>query len=856
MEQILNIMLIHEIVSISNNKENILFSLNFNSAEQKKQLESRLDKFTKIKILYYNSISSTYEFKQSSLIDIDQMIEEFKSDEENYPEDVVDNLNQLAPLTRNSMYIEAKKYNQNHLEDKRLLRMFCLPNDLSSNGPTDNNISFFEYLEQKIRTETNFKNSYEGVALYVICENQESIKKAKALISKNLSEHVVIAIPKEPIPVTEFMLGLLAIEDIKSKNLIEEYSIQDRALLSEQEHLYREELIRNRNNYLSVKQVEWYGKNGKTIQINQKEDYDVADKVIAPLYYNYSNKLKHDEFNKIHDIKFGRTKNPALSEAIENLLNRNEHIVIDTESANNRGGIRYLQKCLLNLGALKQIDKKGSKLYCAPERKIEKFRQNLPALADMIEDIHNLKEGKRLNVNTLINKYNQLYGQGLLALSLMLAFAYRYFGDNLKIKQKDAAIGSMSLVRFEDFYDLIVGEYPNAYLEHKEIAVSEHNFINKLHNLFSDRRLAANEDASIIQVFRLMKEWWEKLPQIVKVRDIYKPEVVNIKNIFDIFEKIDSKNEHEFILRDIQTAYGFEPDEIINDKKTIDIIEWVGKDKSTIESSESRMEDKIIKGIREVFNVEGSTYNDIQTGISKWFNLLDDYQRDPMSEYSAEESKFLIKYLSSITDIRNTFFEDLPSSPGFNLGRISDWNADKSNEYIDKIRNGKTSIEVRIENATPSFDGEYNITKNRYILYKGELIVYLKHKDPTAKIFITTDGSDPKSEYFHRERATGQFELKIQSNVTLKFASQDKEGNFSCVNELHLTNEFKKNEIILPKQLTIEESPITFYFPMQFKGLIVTVKSLLRNALEKKVINKNELQKEMENIVNEILKEK
>ena len=226
-----------------------------------------------------------------------------------------------------------------------------------------------------------------------------------------------------------------------------------------------------------------------------------------------------------------------------------------------------------------------------------------------------------------------------------------------------------------------------------------------------------------------------------------------------------------------------------------------------------------------------------------------------MSEYPAEESKFLIKYLSSIADIRNTFFEDLPSSPGFNLGRISDWNADKSNEYIGKIRNGKTSIEVRIENATTSFDGEYNIIKNNYILYKGELIVHLKHKDPNAIIFITTDDSDPKSEYSHREKVVGRFELKVQNSFTLKFISQNREGNFSCITELHLTNAFEKNEIILPRQLTIEESPITFYFPMQLKGLIVTIKSLLKNALEKKVIIKSELQKEMENIINEILKE-
>ena len=859
MERILKVMLIHEIVAVNNSKENLLFSLNFSTKEQRKQLEARLEKLMKAKVLYCNHINDVYEFKRSDIIDIDRMIDEFKSDEENYPKDIVDNLNQFVPLIRDSVCIEGKNYNQNHNEDKRLLRMFCLPNDLSSTKNIEGNeFSFFEYIERGRQAETNFKKSYEGVALYVICEDRESIDKARDLVSKNPSERIVVAIPKEPISVTETIFNLMAIKHIKISEKFEDFSTQDKAALNERERLYQEELIKARDRCLSAERIEWYGKFGKTVQVDQKRDYDIANKVIEPLYYQLSNKIQHDEFNKIHDIKFDRTRNQALKEAIEKLLNRYEPVVIDTEYAHNRGEIRYLRRCLLNPGALKQIDRKGSKLYCQPERNISKFRQSLPALADMVEEVQNLEEGKRLNISTFVEKYAQDYGQGLLALSLMFAFIRHYFGDNLQIRRDETAIGDMPLIQFEDLYDLIVGQYPNAYLEHKEIAESERNFINKLYNLFSDKKLAANETASVVQVYRLMKEWWIGLPSVVKARNAYEPGVANIEKVLDIFEKIESRDEHGFILGDLQTIYGFEPDELITDEKVIQIIEWISKDKDTIESCERKIKDKILKGICEVFDIEGSTYDDTQTGVSKWFNALDSYQRDSIADYHTNESKPLIMHLGSIANIEKTFFENLPASAGFGLGRVKDWIVDKSNEYIKKIRTGKRVIEeneLRVENAEVIFDGDYKEGKDGSVLYTGELVVHLKHRESRARVFITTDGSNPKSTDSHREEAVGQFKLKVQDNITLKFVSQDKEGNFSRITTLPITNETKKYEIILPKQLTLGEPQVTFYFPESLKGLFITVKSLLKRILEKKIIDKSKLRQEIERILNEILEE-
>ena len=859
MECILKVMLIHEIVSVNNSKENLLFSLNFSSAEQKKQLETRLDLLTKAKILYYNSINDVYELKRGDAIDFDRWRDEFTSDVENYPKDIVGNLNKFVPLTRELTYIEAKNYNQNHNEDKRLIRTFCLPNDLSSTRKIDGKeMSFFESLglEYEMQTQTDFKKSYEGIAVYVICENRESIDRARALLVKNPSERIVVAIPKEPINVTEIIFNILAMEYIKKSERFEEFSTQDRAVLNEKDKQYLEQLQRERNKYLSPEHIEWYGKIGKTFQVDTKKDYDIANKVIEPLYYRYSNKLQHDEFNKIHGIKFDRARNQALKEAVEKVLNRYESIIIDTEYAHNRGEIRYLRRCLLNPGALRQIDKKGSKLYCEPERDLSKFSQNLPALANMIKEVQNLEEGKRLNINTFLKKYAQDYGQGFIALSLMLAIVRRYFGDNLRIRRDETAIGDMPLIQFEDLYGLITGEYPKAYLEYREIAESERNFINKLYNIFSQKKLGVSETASVIQVHRLMKEWWIGLPPVVKIKDAYESAAGKIEKFIEVFEKIESRDEHGFILGDLQTIYDFESDELITDEKTVQILDRTRKDKNTIESCEKKIENEILSGVRQIFNIEGSTYDDIQAGVSKWFNALDGYQRDSMAH--TNESKPLILHLGSIINVEKTFFEDLPSSTGMGLGKVREWIADKTNEYLEKIRTGKKVVEeneLRAENAEVILSGDYKRPKDDSILYSGTLNVLLKHKDPGMKIFITANGSDPKSTYSHREEAVGQFKWEVKDNITLKFVSQDKDGNFSRVTSLSITNEDKKYEITLPKQLIIGEPQVSFYFSESIKGLAVTIKSLLKRALEKKIIDKKKLRQEIERILNEILEE-
>jgi hypothetical protein len=857
MDRILKVMLIHEISGVDNNKENLEFSLNVITNEQKKQLAIYLELLTKTKVLWYNNINSVYEFNRSDSVDIDSMIDAFKATPENYPRDIIGNLEKFAPMKGDGVYLEAKNYNQTHNEDKRLLRRFCLPNDLSSNKTVaGKEVSFFEFLETEMKNESDHRKSYEGIALYVICEDTNSINTANNAIVKNPSTRIAIAIPKEPVPIAETIFNCLAIENIKTSETYESFSTQDKTIIHEKETGYNKLLLKARDTYFSPEFVQWHGKNGKSFQVDKKAEYDIANKLITPIYYKNANKIQHDEFNKIH-IKFDK-KNAALKEAVEKFLDRySSEIIINTEYAHNRGEIRYIKNCFLTPGAFREVDKKGPNLFCLPERVLSKFKNDFPSLVDMIEEIQNLEPGKKIKICDFIEKYAWDYGQGPVALCLMVAYIRCYFGDNIRIKHDETSVNDMKLDEFDELYDLITGQYPNAYIEHRDISDSEHKFVNRLYEMFSSQKLGANANASVIEVNRFLKDWWENLPSIAKVKEIYEKEDSDIYNLFNSFEKIGSVSEHNFVLEEIQTIYGFEPKELITDDKTEEIIKQLKKGKDKIESAESKIQEKILRGVCEVFNIEGSSLQDMQRGITKWFDTLDTYQRDINSDYHTKESKSLIKHLShDISDINKMFFENIPNEVGFNLEEVRNWLADKTSEYIKKIKEAKNIIEknqIRVENAKITFSGKYKEEANK-IRYKDKITVRLEHSQPGVKIYITTDDSDPKTTYSNRQLVPSPFEMEIRNNPTLKFVSQDKDGNFSRVAVYDLINENKKYEIILPPEKDlIGEKLIKFYFPESLESFKVTFQSFVKCALEEKIVDKKALREEVERILNEIL---
>jgi len=75
-----------------------------------------------------------------------------------------------------------------------------------------NSVPFFTALEYERLQIAGVTNSYEGVAVYVFCENENDIDAAKKAVAQNNQPRVIVAIPRNPISVYDAIFTLKALE--------------------------------------------------------------------------------------------------------------------------------------------------------------------------------------------------------------------------------------------------------------------------------------------------------------------------------------------------------------------------------------------------------------------------------------------------------------------------------------------------------------------------------------------------------------------------------------------------------------------------------------------------------------------
>ncbi|MFQ6044151.1 MAG: hypothetical protein ACE5PV_25130, partial [Candidatus Poribacteria bacterium] len=145
--RVLRTMLVYEISGINNTEENIEFGLNLQTLKMRTQLKNRLDSLVKDGILYLNKTAQTYEFRQSQAHDFEQIIEDYKFDENNIPPDLVKAFTELVPLEKEFQYLEGKQYNLAYNEDKRMKREMVMAADFGR--PVQTTASIYDVLSNK-----------------------------------------------------------------------------------------------------------------------------------------------------------------------------------------------------------------------------------------------------------------------------------------------------------------------------------------------------------------------------------------------------------------------------------------------------------------------------------------------------------------------------------------------------------------------------------------------------------------------------------------------------------------------------------------------------------------------------------
>lgn len=851
--RLLRLLLIHEIVEIPNRADNILFGLYCTTQAEKDRLKNLIEALLECGVLYRIKETQIFEFKKSTAVDLESRIEDYKRDRKNHPQNLVAELNELAPLSpKNELYLEAKNYNLPYSEDKRLQRRFVRGADLETervvSGETKN---YFEVLESEIAAQIAKSGEFEGLALYVVCSTPEEIVKAKDLCAKNQSERIVVAIPRQPVPLEDAILELRALLHIEKSEERKNFTMQDNAALdarlngdSSRKGAYRalEEL---RDRLMSNREVTWHGKYAQSLPVEPNSPYDAADRVMEALYSEGHNLFAHDDFNKLR-IRVDKTRSVALKEAVEKLADYTEPIVIDTEFAQQRGDIRYLQRCLLNTGALTQKSSVGSKLTCEFAGKVSDYSGKLPALAAMVQEIEALPETGKIRLADWAARYRQPpYGQGPIALALLLACLRRRFGDSIRFKMDETAVGDMPVRSFEEVLALSSGQYPNAFLSYKPLRQSEKELAAVVYKLFGPPVGAESREYTLAEAHSALKNWVNKLPSISRVPRLYDPDKhPHTAAFLDALTRLESKDAHAFLFEELPSAFGIDAGSAITSATVLALEAELIEEKKTLEGALNVVEERIAYAVRQVFNVSGNTYSDLLNAINEWYNSLDAQQRDVHAKYHSNESKPLILHLRSIEDFAGTFLDQIPASPDYGMRAVRDWAQDRVEEYAERLRSGKAHIEanrIKVEPPIVIPQGIDDWSGDGTLSFQDEVRIELGTPQPDMRIFVSEGGANPTDPAAVREEFTPGSPLIVRDNKQINIAVQDAEGNWSPVKTVQAINENKKFEPVVVENALGQKTVNPFIFPVGRESLKVTCRELFRQTLQHDVVDLEEL---------------
>ncbi|MFZ6018005.1 MAG: chitobiase/beta-hexosaminidase C-terminal domain-containing protein [Chloroflexota bacterium] len=850
MLRIIKVILVNEIAStqdinIANTAQNIEFALDYVSPEEKGQVESRLKRLCDAGVLFNNQ--GVYELVRGNRRDVRRLVEQYKANPDNRPTNLLDLFLSFNPLSGDDIYLEAKDYNAEFSEDKRLKVIFATPTMLIEEHPVDSApMSFFEKLEKERESITNRTSAYEGVAVYVFCENDQDIDIAKKAASRKNQPRVVVAVPRNPISVYDAIFTLKALESEWFKKQSQNFDPYEKA----EEKKLRDEALKVLENaktaYFSNSKVYWFASEGKEIPVQENKRHDIANWMIRDLYKNRRNTFGHNEFNKCHINLTGQVR-AIFKEAGDILCDLSKPISVNWSWPDNRGGTKYLRRCFVDHQALRVLSVEGDIRYLEAEKDIDKFRKFLPAYAHLLESLAALESKGEVNFNQFIAPYFKEFGQGEIAVTLMLLLARRFYGDGLRFKREPNNLTDIQFTSTDDMLELVQGKYPSAVILFEPVSAEEQMYFAKVTQIFTSQPVPAGKTYTISEAYQAATTWWDHLPNLARALVFY-PE--KTKPLAEAFSKAKTRDPFIFIKHELLELLGQEPGVTLT-SSSLTQMEGLLKDfKSTAEAIQTNVEEEILKKVAEVFGSPSHLDVDIQEAFRNWYNGLSSAQKDPLGIYHNNDSKPLIKF-TTYTNIRELLFKTLPEAYG--LGKVETWTSNYVETYIERIRRGKLHIETNAPSVSQlKLEFKNHLSqKDNQVTYQGQLILHADTEDGQGIIYYTVDGSDPTNSP-QRQKLTPGDTLTIQGNRKVKLVVADERGNYTTVKTIEAIDELEKHKIVRPPQKNVLGETITFVFPTNKEAARITLHSLLSELAKSGLYHQGELRQEIQRILDDL----
>lgn len=839
MLKIIKIMLVNEIAStqdapIANTAQNIEFAMDAVSPEEKTQVENRLNLLTGSGVLYNNN--GVYELMRGDRKDIQRLVEQFKANPDNRPTNLLDRFLELNPLKGDEVYLEAKGYNDAFSEDKRLKVHFAGPATLlekrTVNGET---LSYFAALERERAQIDSAMNGYEGSAVYVFCENENDVDKAKKAVATNDQRRVAVAVPRNPINVYDAIFTLNALESDWFKKQSQNFSPYEKA----EEKKIRDDAAKvlddAKKSYFSNAKVYWFGVKANEIPVQEDKRHDAARLMMQEIYGTKRNTFGHTEFNKTH-INLTGSVRAVLKEAGDILCDMSQPIRVNWTWADNRGGKRYLRKCFVDNQVLRILSPEGDIRLLEPEKDPGKFRTAIPAYAAMLEDLAKLEGKGEVNLVQFLKPYFEEYGQGDIAVTLMLLLARRFYGDSLRFKREPNTLTDIQIAVSEDLINLVQGQSPSAVILFEPVSAQDQAYFAKITQLYTKQPAPAGKVYTINEAYQAITNWWNALPVIARSLGFYGQAD---KPLAEALSQAKTKDPFHFVKHDLMELLGQTPGEVLSGAKLIPIEARLKIFMSVAESVQSNVEERILEEIAGVFGAPSHLDVDIQEAMKNWHNGLNPSQKDPLGSFHNNDSKPLVKF-TAYAKIRELLFKTLPEAYAF--GSVDTWSSDFTPNYIERVRKGKTHIETeapQIGMLKVEFDNEVARNGNQ-VTYKGELILHAETEAGEGVIYYTEDGSDPTTSKQRQKLQPGDT-LAVKGNRKIRLTVADEKGSYSAVQTFDAIDELEKYTIKRPAQQTTFDEAITFVFPRAKDAAQITISSFIKALKESGLYSVKEL---------------
>lgn len=804
--KVLKIMLVFDIVGIKCDTRNISFALNMQARDQNK-VTNALKLLASKKIVFHNAISDSYEFRKGTELDWNEFINIEKEKLIIEGSSFIDS--EFVTITKTydntyTDYLPATAFNSLTNTDFQLSRVYELFKNFGKDKQTDSGpISYFDYYERFLLNQVGNKDGFDGIAIFVIVESEDDLRKARELAKENTSPYIIVVIPESPIPITDAYISLRASLNIKNSVDYSSASSADQARLDESfigsiNQGYVKHYVDLRNKYLAGKSSTWYGSKGQILDNKPTSDQEPVKKFLKNLYSRFNN-LSDEELNRKHRSLTG-SKDTIFKEAVDTLLLPGQIIKINTSYASDKGFIRYLKNVLFTKQVLVASSKTSGDpqiINCETQKDLAKIELVFPALADMIKEI---QLSSSINLKKFILKYKQApYGLSNSSLKLFLSFIVKFFGDDLEYKKNSTDAGEVQITTNKIISEIVDSDNSLAVFNKRSLSGDEKSYLIELYNTFSPTKLAVNEVPSLSETSNILGTWWSSLSKPAKSDDFFtEPKT---KKIIQVFNSIGHYTFYEFFFSKTLSVSDIPEDTKIDQSIINQLIADFRDGKDQLDNLLTRIEGKIVEKLIELFKAEGNTDADLKQKINDWYNSLDDNQRDETAGWHSKESKALLQVFKSIADISAAIYVKLPVS--FEFGAVKDWSTNEIEAYINKIASGIDRLEKnKVKVPLPILDGR--IEKFERIDGKGEIIFTFDDKDkfrlsvkppqPDIVVLLTNNGQDPTGPGVQKETIKKEYEYKPKSTLdSLKVVCQDAANNFSKLLNIKLKENSEDN---------------------------------------------------------------